>query len=171
MLLDGYLSTLQFMKLTRLANILKNKPTAIHIQKWMWPYENNEVNLLHLSTKLCLHYEKSFTANDFPRDVTETKLPAINLCVFLQLMQSCKMWGILCPHKPVAVTHWKWQWQNASGLGPTHQARAKGCSADLAGHDNVSQKTIKMQAKGRRKFSPERNVWESQNGSRTRCPL
>jgi len=33
MILDGYLSTLQFMKLVRLANMLKNKPILIHIQK------------------------------------------------------------------------------------------------------------------------------------------
>lgn len=162
MFLDGYLLTLQFVKLMRLANILKNKPTAIHIQKWMQPYENNEVNLLHLSTKLCLHYEKSFTANDFPREVTETKLPAINLHVFLQLMQSGKMRGILCPSKPVAVTHRKWWWQNASGLGPTRQARAKGCSAGLSRHANMSQKMIKCKQRGE-ESSHLREMFESHN--------
>lgn len=65
------------MKLMRLTNILKNKQSLIHIQNWMQPYEKNEVNLLHLSTKLRLSYENSFTANDFPREVTETKLLAI----------------------------------------------------------------------------------------------
>ena len=44
-------------------------------------------------------------ANDLPREeeVTETKLPAINRHVFLQLTRPCKTWGILRLSKPVAV--------------------------------------------------------------------
>lgn len=129
MLSDGYLSTLQLMKLMRLANILKNKP---------FTYKNerdpvNTVNLLHFSTKLCLHYEKSFMANDFPRVVTDTKLPAVNPCLFLQLMWDVKNLRSeqTCSSRRY-FTHLKWWRQKAPGLGPTHQAGAKGCSARLS---------------------------------------
>lgn len=91
------------MKLMRLTNILKTKQHLIHIQNWMQPYEKNEENLLHLSTKLHLSYENSFNSKWLPQRGYRNKTACYNCCIFLQQIRSCKMWGLVCLSKPVAM--------------------------------------------------------------------
>lgn len=148
MLLDGYLSTLQLMKLMRLANILKKKTnchshTKMNATLWKeWSELTAFINQIMFGLWEDL-YSKWLPQGGYRNKTACYKSPPISSAnavtedVRNLTSEQTRSSGRY-------FTHRKWWRQKGSGLGPTCQARTRACSAGLSGHATVSQNPIKM---------------------------